>query len=260
MNPTSPIYKYRFHITLFFTVLGIRLAIFRYAGSPLPYYDQWVYAINNLFLCKFSSLVQHPWIFNTHNEHRILTTLLVEKIGFSLNGYYDVTWVFCIASMLRAITATMAFHLIRGPENAYHKLSWIICFIVYGLPISGYNMLNGMQMCSYMVDIALLLSIGLMLNWPQQNCHPTKKRLWGHSVLFICCNLLALVSHTNSIAIPIVTLCMHVLQCRPRPGLVASWFVSLLGAILLVVFSPASLQQSALEPIARIKPFLVAFC
>ncbi|HEV8073474.1 MAG TPA: hypothetical protein VGP21_05015, partial [Opitutaceae bacterium] len=89
-------------LALAFFVLGTRLAVFSYAGSPLPYYDQWVAECHSTFLKLFSGHSIWSVLFTPHNEHVILTTKLVSLSGFALNGYWDVPFLAVAAAFVRA--------------------------------------------------------------------------------------------------------------------------------------------------------------
>lgn len=71
-------HKYRFSISLFSLVFRVRMSVFWYAGSPLPFFDQWVFSIYNIFLYPHLSGHAIPWYMFIHNEHRPLMAVFAE--------------------------------------------------------------------------------------------------------------------------------------------------------------------------------------
>lgn len=92
-------------LSLVIVVFGARLWVFQYAGSPLPYFDQWLAEYNNLFLSLAAGQSTFDALFRQHNEHALITTKLFSLIGFSLNGYWDVKFLVVIAAITRAAGA-----------------------------------------------------------------------------------------------------------------------------------------------------------
>jgi hypothetical protein len=99
-------------LALGFLVLGARLSVFSYAGSPLPYYDRWVAEFNNTFLNLFSGNSIWSVLFMPYNNHVILTTRLTTLFGFALNGYWDVAFLAAAAAFIRALEAALMFRLL----------------------------------------------------------------------------------------------------------------------------------------------------
>ena len=81
-------------------VLGMRLGVFQYAGSPLPYFDQWILEFNNIFLMMLHEESLWTILFTSHNEHMPVTTKLLSMTGFVLNGYWDVKFLAVVAALV----------------------------------------------------------------------------------------------------------------------------------------------------------------
>jgi hypothetical protein len=216
---------------LAFIVLGMRLAVFEFAGSPLPYFDQWMAEYNNIFLLAMNGGSLGKILFTHHNEHILLTTKLLSLAGFALNGYWDVKFLVCLAALVRAGEAAWAFRLLSaGGRPAVRLIVWVGCALVFALPLSGYNLLCGMQVSFFLADLAMLWSIRTVLHW----------RKPGSSGGQLCCSMVfGLLSLGSAIAIPAVTLAVHLAQRRPRAGFWVAWAISVMLAGLYVLQSSA---------------------
>ena len=201
-------------------VIGARLCIFDYAGSPLPYFDQWLMEFNNLFM---AGLGRHAWwqiLFIGHNEHMLVTTRLLSLAGFALNGYWDVKFLVVVAALVRGLEAVLCFKILgAGRRGGTRALVWAACVWVFAAPISGFNLMCGMQVSFFMADIAALWAIHVVLRWRNGGS--------GAGQL-IAASIVGLLSLGSAIAIPAVTLAVHLVQRRARPGFWMGWVSSVL--------------------------------
>ena len=108
-------------------VIGVRLAVFSYAGSPLPYYDQWVMEFNDTLMSIATGNGFSALVFR-HNEHMMLTTKMLTLLGFYVNGYWDVSFLVICSATIRALTALVTFRFISGGAEPRTKLLlWFLC-------------------------------------------------------------------------------------------------------------------------------------
>lgn len=201
-------------------VAGARLGIFDYAGSPLPYFDQWLMEFNNLFLMGLNGHSAWEILFTRHNEHLLMTTRVLSLAGFGLNGYWDVKFLVVIAAVIRAVEAVLAFRLLSdGRKPTTRAVVWAMCVIVFAAPISAFNLLCGMQVSFFLGDIAVLWAMWAVLRW--------RNARWGIWQLGLS-GVFGLLSMGSAIAIPAATLVIHLLQRRARPGFWLAWSMSVL--------------------------------
>ncbi len=225
---------------IFLIVLGSRLTVFSYAGSPLPFYDQWIAEFNNTLI---AILTGRGWetLLTFHNEHLILTSKLLTLVGYSLNGYWDVPFLVLCSAGVRALTAALTFELVANAAPPKTKIFlWLLCAVIFATPYSGYNCLNGMQVCFYLADFALLLSLRATVNW----AGPA-----AGGLALIGGTLFGLISLTSAVAIPASTLAAHLFQRRSRPGFWPAWIISAMIALGFIIVSRHSSGSVAIAAI-----------
>ncbi len=216
-------------------VMGSRLASLSYGYSPIPFYDQWLAEYNNLLLPiaggqGFSTLFEH------HNEHVLFTTKLLTLTGYLANGYWDVTFLCLCSALVRAGTAALTFRLIsEGSSPGSRFALWVLCVIAFALPLSGYNLLSGMQVSFYLTDLALLGSVSATLRWSSP--------LPGGLALVIGTTL-GVLSLASGVLIPLATLAAHLACRRPRRGFWAAWILS---AAIAAAYAAPRLSQGSTE-------------
>jgi hypothetical protein len=199
-------------------VFSARLAVFAYAGSPVPFFDQWVLEFNNTFLGFLGGRSPIDILFVRHSEHLVTTTQLLSAAGFMINGYWDVRFLLVVSAIVRMFEAMLAFAILsecRGPR--FRHAIWWACVVAYVAPISGYNLLCGMQVCFFIVHVLLFWSIRTVIRWDNP--------LSGSLNLLIATGL-GVLSLGSAIAIPAAVLAVHILHRRRRPGFIATWCVT----------------------------------
>ena len=221
--------EYRLFLSLFFFVLGLRMWAHSYAGGPVPFYDQWFFGFNNLAI--FPTTRHLTFLRLSHNEHRLITTEFIELFGLWWNGYYDVHVTLICGAVVRGLNAVLAFYLLRGQTKETRFWAWIGCFFVFGIPYSGYNALNGMQVSMYLADFSMLASLLLIQKWPSTYA-------WGFPVLLVSASAFGLLSFSQAVLIPLATLLAHLFSKRNRPGFWPVWAITIFLSGLLCYCSP----------------------
>lgn len=147
-------------------VLGARLAVFHWAGSPLPYFDQWMAEFDNGFMKASRGYSLWQTLSSSHNEHLLLTTKLFSFLGFALNGYWDVPFLAVLSAAVRAVEAGGVFALLtRGQSRGPVLAIWTACLVVFAAPISGFNLLCGLQVSFFFADLALIVALAVAVRW-----------------------------------------------------------------------------------------------
>ena len=201
-------------------VLGMRLGVFHYAGGPLPYYDQWVLEFNNIFLMVLNGDSVWAILFTPHNEHMPVTTKLLSLAGFVLNGYWDVKFLVVVAALVRAGEAVIAFRMLATETGPLARaLIWAACCAVYAAPLSGYNLLNGMQVSFFLAHIAVFWAVHSVLRWDRPGP--------GALQLGLGC-VLGLLSLSAALALPAAVLAVALMHRRRRPGFWPAWWGTLI--------------------------------
>ena len=225
----------RWEWALVLIVIGARLAVFSYAGSPLPYFDQWLSEFNNT-LVRISVGDGFAALFYRSNEHLIITTKMLTLLGYYINGYWDVPFLAICSAGVRALTAAWTFQLISCAARPKTKvLLWLLCAVIFAVPFSGYNFLSGMQVCFYLADCALLWSLRTVTNWTSP---------FTGGLALICCTLFGMASLASAITIPACTLAVHLFQRRARPGFWPSWTIS---AMIVLIFIGTTINTEAIS-------------
>lgn len=203
---------------LFLIVLGSRLSVLAYAGSPLPYYDQWLAEFNNTLLRAAGGGGLVSTLFLPHNEHLIVLPKLLSLFGYLLNGYWDVDFLAVAAALLRAGVAAFAYRLLSAGSRAPRPWIFTVCLLVFAVPYSGYNQLCGLQISFYFADLALLWSIHTVLRWS------SLASSGAQLVLSVAIGLLSLAA---AVAVPVASLAVHLATGGRRRGFWIAWSVSL---------------------------------
>lgn len=212
--------------SLALAVTGLRWWTFDYAGSPLPYFDQWLAEFNNLFLL---GAVEGPtwgiW-FTPHNEHLPVTLKVASMLGFLLNGYWDVKFLALISGLARGVEAVLAWRLITFTTTPRQRtFTWWLCLAALGVPWSAFNALNGMQVSFYFAELAMLGSLLVVQRWSGARS--------GFALVGLM--IAGLLSMGSALAIPPATLTLHLLQRRSRRGFLAAWLVTLAMAAIYAI-------------------------
>lgn len=211
-------------------VLGARLFALWYAGSPLPYYDQWMLEFHNTLL-----KVQHgagviATLFLRHNEHIMVTEKLLTLVGFTLNGYWDVYFIAVASALVRAAEAAWIFRLLASERDRRTIVAlWVAALVVFAGPTSGFNLLCGMQITFYLVDVCFLAALACALD---------ERALAGPAMLGA--TALGIISMGSGLTIPIATAAVGLL--RRRGGSFWIWWI--LSAALSAWYL-ASVPQAA---------------
>lgn len=230
-NPPPPTSPWSSLLSLGLTVAGLRWMVFAYAGSPLPYFDQWLAEFNNLFLLGASGPAPASILLQPHNEHLPVTMKLVSVLGFLLNSYWDVKFLAVASGLVRAACAGVTWALLApGSNRASPKWLWLLCAAFFGLPWSAFNALNGMQVSFYFVDLALLLSLLVMQRWSGISS----------AIALVGLMIFGLGSMASALAIPLATLAWHQMQPRPRAGFAVAWTLTMLAGLAYVSWSTGS--------------------
>lgn len=147
-----------FVLCLFGLVFGANLRVIERCGTDLPYWDQWDAESKDLFLPYFQHHLGFLDLFKAQNEHRIFFTRVLNLALLLAGGQWDMR-VQCVVNAAIHGTFAIAVFLVGRHLLAprWQAALFAACALVFGLPISWFNILNGFQSQFYFL---LWLSMG----------------------------------------------------------------------------------------------------
>jgi hypothetical protein len=162
-------------------VIGAKVWMITYAGSPTPYWDQWDAEAARLYPHFLNGNLSLADLIAPHNEHRIMTTRLWLLMVLALNGYWDpVLQMLSNTVVLGAFTVAFVAlfrRLLAGPEWIAFAL---LTAIVLALPVGWEDAVEAINTQYYMV--MLLATTGLAVIAPAAAFTP---RWWLAFVILV---------------------------------------------------------------------------
>jgi hypothetical protein len=152
---------------LFLLVAGFRLGALDFAGSPLPFFDQWIAEFYNTLLVP--AVADSEWgglLFVPHNEHRLVFTKVLVLAFYSASGTYDVLLLATFAALLYGGLAAAVFGMVSaGATKRDRVLLWLATALFFAVPFAGYNVLCGMQISFTLAQLGLLVVLRSVAEW-----------------------------------------------------------------------------------------------
>lgn len=127
-------------------VLCGRLCVVFYAGSPIPFHDQWSAEAHGIFIPYFRHELSFGSLFVTHGDHVIALTRAIDLGLVILEGKWD-----CLSQMVIncVISPFCLFPLMYWAAVQYSaRLMSVLCLVVgvvYGSPLFYGNIVWGFQ-------------------------------------------------------------------------------------------------------------------
>ena len=151
--------------SLFLILVGSRVALIGFAGSPVPYMDEWD--------GDWGALIR-PWLDGTltpdaltapFNEHRIVFTRLLALALFNLSGYWDVTLQMIVNALLgAALLVFSAFALSRVLSGRWALAAILAPCLVNVAPLAFDNILLGFNTHFFLLPAFSLLALWLTVD------------------------------------------------------------------------------------------------
>jgi hypothetical protein len=150
------------------TVLGARWKLVEFAGSPVPYHDQWAAEGPVLYQPAVQNRLQLASFLYPHNEHHIVPTKVLAYALFRANGQWDARLQMTANAVLASLLLFPLLALFL-PWNrsiilifAAAGLTWLYC-----QPIFYENSLWGFQSQFYFLVLFSLWQLrGMLLHAP----------------------------------------------------------------------------------------------
>jgi hypothetical protein len=137
-------------VAIFTVVYGAKLWIVDYAGSAVPFWDQW--GAEGIGLFKPFLLGQFSWqtILAPLNEHRIILTKLLALGLFRADGMWDPRLEMVVNATIAAGTAALVAHLILlEMGKAWLRPVAAVVALLWVLPYGWENSVMGIQSLLY---------------------------------------------------------------------------------------------------------------
>lgn len=149
-----------FCLALFGLVFGAKLRVLERFGTDIPYWDQWDAEAKDVYLPYFQHHLGFLDLFTPQNEHRIFFTKLLNLALLLAGGQWDMR-VQCVVNAAIHSAFAIAVFLVgrRLLASRWHAALFVACALVFGLPISWFNVVNGFQSQFYFL---LWFSLGAM--------------------------------------------------------------------------------------------------
>jgi len=162
--PTSR-YLFLYKLTIFVLILfGSRLVLIDYAGSRLPFWDQWDAQAFNLFSPWLNGTFDGQTLFAPHNEHRIFFTRLLTLSLLEINGQWDTLVEQVVNAVLQIINAIILIVALRSFfGHRIENYAFVLIGILWILPFGWENTLFGFHSPFYLMFMFTLLAIVYLL-------------------------------------------------------------------------------------------------
>ena len=149
-----------FYAAIFLTIFGARCSYIKWAGSYLPFWDQWFGEFQNLFIPYILDLLNIKHFLRPHNEHIIFTTRITSLILFVGNKYWDTKALLLVSALLRSFNIVFIYHILRPHFDVLSRIGLtLVLLIISGLPYNTFNLLSGFQIQFYYLELFSIASL-----------------------------------------------------------------------------------------------------
>jgi hypothetical protein len=217
--------------SLFLILLGTRALLIRYAGSPLPFLDEWEADGARLLEPYIQGNLKISDLFIPLNEHRIFFTKLLVLLIFNISGYWDVVLQMIVNSVLDSVTVVaIAYTLSRVLRGGFAVAAIVLSVLINAVPFGYDNAVLGFNTHFY-----LLLAFSLASLWFFIDSLAWSWR-WGAGFLCALGSALCLASGNLTFAAAGGAQLVQ-MACGRRAGFREALGVAVLFAVTLVLAS-----------------------
>jgi len=137
------------YLGLFLLVAGSKLIIISYAGSIVPFGDQWIEV--DLYKSYMNGELSLAELLVPHNEHHILLNRVSSLFLFEINGrVWDPLLLMIFCAVLHSLTIVFFLHCLTKVFGRRYLLPLAMIVILVSLiPSAWENILWGFQICFY---------------------------------------------------------------------------------------------------------------
>ena len=167
--------------TIFAVILASRLWLINCYGTTLPFWDQWVVEINQLYLPYLDGRFADMDFLGPINGHRLLISRLAMFGLFILKGSFSTQLqMICSALMVSGLAAGFFLAATRLLKGTSCLLLGLFMAILFALPFDWENALWGLT------GPQLLLVLSVASIWCVTNFPPASKGWFAGAILGIC--------------------------------------------------------------------------
>jgi hypothetical protein len=170
---------------------GGKLWVIGAYGNAVPYWDQWPGEAGLLYKPLLSGTLHWASLFAPHNEHRILTTRLLDLGLLKLNGIWNPLLQMVVNAALHVLALSLLVAMLARAIGC-DQLPALLLFalVLFGIPCGWENTLCGFQSEFYFV---LLFSIACL--WLTAADAPLSASWWAG----LACAALAFLSLASGV-------------------------------------------------------------
>jgi hypothetical protein len=217
--------------SLFLILLGTRVALISYAGSPTPFLDEWEADGARLLKPYMQGNLTTSDLFIPLNEHRIFFTKLLVLVIFKVSGYWDVVLQMIVNSILDAATVVaIAYTLSRVLCGGLAVAAIVFSTLINAVPFGYDNAVLGFNTHFY-----LLLTFSFASLWFLSDS-PAWSWRWGAGVLCAVGASLCLASGALTFAAAGGAQLLQ-MACGRRAGLREALGIAVLILVTLVLMT-----------------------
>ena len=217
--------------SLFLILLGTRALLIRYAGSPLPFLDEWEADGARLLLPYIQGKLTISDLFIPINEHRIFFTKLLVLLIFNVSGYWDVVLQMIVNSVLDSATVVaIAYTLSRVLRGELAVAAIVLSTLINAAPFGYDNAVLGFNTHFYLLLAFSCASLWFFIDSPAWSWR------WGAGVFCALGSALCLASGSLTFAAAAGALLVQ-MACGKRAGLREALGVAVLFVMTLVFAS-----------------------
>ncbi|MDR6805173.1 hypothetical protein J2Y45_002519 [Dyadobacter sp. BE34] len=149
-------------------IAAARLYLVETYAIPLPFWDQWDAEGDHLLRPWIEGRLHIDYLWDPHNEHRILPTRLLSLLIFNITGVWD-NLIEARVNILVAACIPLIFLLFLMRQKALYGARWLVLIAIiaqFALPFAFENVLVGFQSQFYFLITFTLLAIILAALYP----------------------------------------------------------------------------------------------
>lgn len=166
--------------------IGCKLWVIYYYGNATPFWDQWDGEGANLYNPFLNGTLSLKQLTHPHNEHRILTTRLLNLLLLYINKLWNPLLQMVVNAGLHLMAVLLLNKMIAKTIGVKHLPGLLACSLVlFCMPFGWENTLGGFQSQFYFVTIFSIAAI-----WYTMVYEPFSTMWWGG----IICGVLAFFS------------------------------------------------------------------
>ncbi len=223
-----------------------RSALVFYAGSPVPFHDQWIAEATHLLVQEAEHKLTWHNFFIPHGDHLIVSTRLIAYILYRLTGHWDMLAEMLVNNaLIAAAFGFLLYHAVRRFPSTGLALGGLVAAVWLSSPLFYGSCLWGFQSCVELLVLTAILQI-------IATCRMESFDRWWWLVTAVA--MAGVLSFGSGLLASLVALLICAYRTRTwtgsRPALIGAVIVNLAGLIAggLVILRSPTLGARGVEP------------